>query len=89
METVRVQTYTASVTGGGETVNHLVSGRFNNDDGPLGRQEWGPARDIARKIQGTANVTIFPRERLSFRVGTMFTDAMNSTPANGNNIYGI
>jgi len=88
-ETGRVQTYTASVTGGGESIQYFVSGRFNNDDGPLGRQEWGPARDIARKIQGTANVTIFPRERLSFRVGTMFTDAMNSTPANGNNIYGI
>ena len=38
---------------------------------------------------GTANITVFPRERLSFRLGTLYSDAMNNSPDNGNNIYGI
>jgi TonB-linked SusC/RagA family outer membrane protein len=88
-ETGWQQTYSASVTGGGETVNYFVSGRFNRDDGPLGVQELGPTRDIARRVQGTASLTIFPRERLSFRIGTLFTDSKVEIPSNGNSIYGV
>jgi len=83
------QTYSASVTGGGEAVNYFVSGRFNRDDGPLAMQDVGPTRDIDRKIQGNASITIFPRERLSFRIGTMFTDSKTIIPSNGNSIYGV
>ncbi len=87
--TGHVQTYSASVTGGSESVNYFVSGRFNRDDGPLAGEDIGPTRDIARNIQGTANLTIFPRDRLSFRIGMLYTDRKNTIPENGNNIYGV
>ena len=89
MGTGHLQTYSASVTGGGETVNYFVSGRFNRDDGPLAANDIGPTRDVARNIQGTASITVFPRERLSFRLGMLYTDRQNTIPTNGNNIYGV
>ena len=88
-ETGRQQVYSASVTGGSETINYFVSGRFADDNGPFGAEHLGPARDKNRKIQGNANITIFPRERLSFRVGAMFTDSKHELPNNGNNIFGV
>jgi TonB-linked SusC/RagA family outer membrane protein len=89
LETGHHQVYNASVTGGGGDVNYFVAGRFSRLDGPFGGTELGPARDFNRKIQGNFNVSIFPRERLSFRVGGMFTDTRHETPNNGNNIFGV
>ena len=54
--------------------------RERRDDGPLGQQQLGSTRDISRMIQGTANITVFPRERLSFRLGTLYSDAMKGCP---------
>jgi len=89
LETGHQQTYSGSVTGGGESINYFVSGRFNRDNGPIGAEEYGPARDISRMIQGTANITVFPRQRLSFRLGTMYSNANNKQPPTGNSIYAI
>ncbi|MFQ6047650.1 MAG: TonB-dependent receptor domain-containing protein, partial [Gemmatimonadales bacterium] len=88
-ETGRQQVYSGSVTGGGDIINYYVSGRFAQDNGPFGGTELGPARDFNRRIQGNFNLTIFPRERLSFRVGGMFTDSRHELPNNGNNIFGV
>jgi TonB-linked SusC/RagA family outer membrane protein len=83
------QTYSAAVSGGGEAVTYYVAGRFARTDGPLGGEILGPARDKDRRIQGNATITIFPRERLSFRIGALFTDSKHDVPQNGNNIYGV
>ncbi len=89
LETGRNQVYSASVTGGGELVNYFVSGRFQHDNGVVGFEEIGPARDMNRKVQGNATITVFPRQRLSFRVGALYTDTRQDIPQNGNNIYGV
>jgi TonB-linked SusC/RagA family outer membrane protein len=87
-ETGRQQVYSASVSGGGEQVNYFVSARFARDDGPM-KQDRGPAQDVNRKIQSSATITIFPRQRLSFRIGSLFTDTKHQLQQNGNNIYGV
>ena len=87
--TGRQQTYSISVTGGGQDILYFVAGRVVNDNGPVGGEQLGPARDINRKIQGNFNISIFPRERLSFRVGGLFTDSRHELPNNGNNIFGV
>jgi TonB-linked SusC/RagA family outer membrane protein len=89
LETGRQQSYSVSVTGGGQDILYYVAGRVINDDGPIGGQELGPARDLDRKIQGNFNISIFPRERLSFRIGGLFTDLRHQLPENGNNIFGV
>ncbi len=78
-----------TVTGGGEAVQYFASGRYTWDDGPFGGSQLGPARDHNRKYQGNINLTIFPRERLTFRVSGMFADTRHDTPENGNNIFGV
>ena len=89
LETGRQQSYSVSVTGGGQDVIYYVSGRVVNDNGPFGGQQLGPAKDVNRKVQGNFNISIFPRERLSFRVGGLFTDLRHELPNNGNNIFGV
>ncbi len=87
-ETGRQQSYSASVTGGGQDITYYVATRLISDNGPFGAEQLGPARDFNRKVQGNFNISIFPRERLSFRVGGLFTDSKHELPNNGNNIYG-
>lgn len=89
LETGRQQSYSVSVTGGGQDIVYFLAGRVINDNGPFGGQELGPARDINRKVQGNFNISIFPRQRLSFRVGGLFTDSRHELPNNGNNIFGV
>ncbi len=89
LETGHQQSYSVSVTGGGQDVLYFVAARAIQDDGPFGGQQLGPARDLNRKIQGNFNISIFPRERLSFRIGGMFTDLRHEVPNNGNNIFGV
>jgi TonB-dependent SusC/RagA subfamily outer membrane receptor len=86
-ETGRQHVVSLNVTGGTEAVNYFAAGRFTHDNGPVGGESLGPSRDINRKIQGNANITVFPRERLSFRIGALFTATQQELPRNGNNIY--
>ena len=85
-------TYSGNVTGGGETVVYDVAARLATEDGPVDVATLDPAagtRDRNRKSQGSAYITLFPRERLTLRVGAMYTDMHHETPNNGNNIYGV
>ena len=92
-ETGRDQIYSASVTGGGESVQYFLSGRASFTDGPWGdggmfEERLGANRDFNRKYQGNFSVTLFPRSRLQFRASGMFADVRQDTPQNGNDIYG-
>ncbi|MBI4538379.1 MAG: SusC/RagA family TonB-linked outer membrane protein [Gemmatimonadetes bacterium] len=77
-----------SVTGGGEAVTYFVSGAYAYDDGPLGWEDLGPARDIDRRAHATANLQFFPAERLRIGISTNYTDRHGQVPRNNNNLYG-
>jgi TonB-linked SusC/RagA family outer membrane protein len=87
-ETGRQQIYSGSVTGGTDEIQYAIAGRFTHEDGAFGGRDLGPANDTDRKYQANASVTLFPRDRLSFRFGGLFTDSKHTTPNNNNNIYG-
>ena len=78
------------VSGGSEDFQYFVAGRMTRNDGPIEAIELGPGtRDIARRVNGSAQFTLFPRDRLSIRVSTQFTDFHQDAPPNNNNIYGF
>ncbi len=91
------QTYSGSVSGGGDLITYFVSGRFSYEDGP-----WGPefitnqlqeagfegAVDTNRKVQSTANINIFPTDNLAIKFSTLYSTVRHKTPDNSNNIYG-
>ena len=78
------------VSGGSEDFQYFVSGRWTEDDGPIDAEDLGPgARDNARRLNATAQFTLFPRDRLSVRLSTQFTDFHQESPPNNNNIYGF
>src|SRR5690606_32095001 len=43
-ETGHAQVYSLSATGGSENITYFVSGRYADEDGPFGAEDWGPAR---------------------------------------------
>ena len=45
--------------------------------------------DFNRRYQGSANVTMFPKERVTVSASLLFSDLHHQTPENNNNIYGI
>lgn len=69
----------ADVTGGGDDVQYYAAGRYSSEDGPLGAQELGGARDKVRRIQANTSLTFLPRERLTLRLTTGFTDGAVGT----------
>ncbi|MEQ9397614.1 MAG: TonB-dependent receptor [Longimicrobiales bacterium] len=76
------QRYTASVSGGGQSLQYYMSGQYQNDEGvlPNDHQEKGVVR---------GNFTFSPTETLQIQWNTSFTkDEINGTPA-GNNAQGI
>ena len=93
-ETGYNQTYAASVTGGSDLITYFVSGRYSDENGPFGgdflsdENVGGVAQDTNRRIQTNANLNIFPLENLSVRVSSLYSEVEQSTPDNGNNIYG-
>ncbi|HWP38173.1 MAG TPA: SusC/RagA family TonB-linked outer membrane protein [Gemmatimonadales bacterium] len=45
--------------------------------------------DLSRRTQGSANVTMFPKDRVTLSASIMFSDLHHQTPENNNNIYGV
>src|SRR5690606_2354352 len=88
-ETGHAQVYSLSATGGSENITYFVSGRYADEDGPFGAEDWGPARDDDRKTQANANLTIRPWEQVRFDVNTMYTESFHETPPNNNNTMGV
>jgi TonB-linked SusC/RagA family outer membrane protein len=96
-------TYSATVTGGGSDATYNIAARLANEDGPYdvtnligpyflnqGLLNYDPKKiDYNRRYQGSANVTMFPRERLTLNVGLMYSALFHQTPAQANNIYGV
>ena len=90
-ETGHQQTYSGSVNGGGDLITYFASGRFFKENGPFGGvEEFGfNAEDTNRRMQGTANINIFPMDNLRIRVTGLYSEVNQESPENGNNIYGV
>jgi TonB-linked SusC/RagA family outer membrane protein len=94
-------TYSANVAGGGSDATYNVAFRYAREDGPYDVTNLiGPRFidqlpfdakliDFDRRYQGSANVTMFPRERVTVSAGLMLSSLHHQTPQNANNIYGV
>ena len=93
-ETGHAQSYSASVTGGTNTITYFVSGRYSDEDGPFGGQQFsdetvgGVTKDTNQRLQTNATLSIFPIEDLSIRVSALYSEVEQQVLDNGNNIYG-
>jgi TonB-dependent SusC/RagA subfamily outer membrane receptor len=95
--------YSATATGGGADATYNVAVRYLNENGPYDVSEvvgpgasfngllpYEPGKvDFIRKYQGSGNITLFPKDRVTLGVGFLFTDVSQQTPENANNIYGV
>jgi TonB-linked SusC/RagA family outer membrane protein len=95
--------YSGNVAGGGSDATYNLSARWAREDGPynavqklcspnLATGTCDPARgaaDVDRKVQTSANVTMFPKERVTLSGGLMYADTYHISPPNNNNIYGV
>jgi TonB-linked SusC/RagA family outer membrane protein len=79
------QAISADVTGGSDQVRYFLAGRYSAEDGPLGAQELGGARDKVRRIHANTSLTFLPRESLTLRLTGSFTDAAVETFNRNNN----
>jgi TonB-dependent starch-binding outer membrane protein SusC len=88
------QTYSASVTGGSQSVTYFVSGRFHTEDGPYDGSQFAEpgyrtSNDDSRRMQFNANVEMFPRDDLRIRVSSNYTELEHEAPDINNNIFGV
>jgi TonB-dependent starch-binding outer membrane protein SusC len=89
------QVYSLSVTGGSDFANYFVTGRFQDENGPAAFGDLFPdvglkkIDDKQSRAQAAANVVITPVEKVRVGVNTMYTELKETTPNNGNNIYGV
>lgn len=85
-ETGRFGSISGDVTGGSDEFQYYVSGRYSNEDGPLGAQELGGnTTDEMRRVQANSSFTFFPSERISLRISALYTDARYNTFGRNNN----
>ncbi len=90
-ETGKASTVAGQVNGGATAFTYFASGRYQNEDGPIGGKQFGPATDQLKRIQTAANMTLLPfnNVRLGLRSGYYYT--WNAIPGGGiigNSIYG-
>ena len=82
-ETGKASTVAGQVNGGATAFTYFASGRYQNEDGPIGGKQFGPATDQLKRIQTAANMTLLPfnNVRLGLRSGYYYT--WNAIPAVG------
>ena len=80
-------TQSASVSGGSPGVQYYVNGRYFGENGPFGGENLGPARDLDRKVQGSASLVMLPTDNLKIQVTSQYVDSHHDIPNNNNNIY--
>jgi len=90
-ETGKASTVAGQLNGGSTAFTYFASGRYQNEDGPIGGQRFGPATDQLKRIQSAVNMTVLPfnNVQLGLRSGYYYT--WNAIPGGGiigNSIYG-
>ncbi|MDP2496376.1 MAG: SusC/RagA family TonB-linked outer membrane protein [Candidatus Palauibacterales bacterium] len=88
-ETGRSTTLSGYVNGGGEGITYFASGRYQNLDGIMGFESLGPARDHSERYQATANLNVFPVDKLRLKLRTNYSRTNQTAPSTANNIYGV
>ena len=88
-ETGRNAEFSGSVNGGGEGITYFVSGRYTNQNGIVGLDELGPARDKNSRVSSTANVNVYPSDALRVQVRSNYAFTDQQSPQTSNNIYGL
>lgn len=92
------QTYSASVSGGTSGITYFVNSRYAFEDGPYGPSSKhfpfpagveNRANDENGRFQLSANLNIFPTDRLQIRVVSGYTNMQHRALQTNNNIYGI
>ena len=83
------QEYMGSVSGGGDLITYYASGRYQNENGPFGLEDFIRNEDTIRRRQGTLNLNIFPFDNLRLRVSGAYSESNQSRLAGGNNIFGV
>ena len=83
------QEYMGSVSGGGDLITYYASGRYQNENGPFGLQDFIRNEDTIRRRQGNINLNIFPFDNLRLRVSGAYSESNQSRLAGGNNIFGV
>ncbi len=81
-------TMSAQVQGGGDNITYYVGTRYQAENGPFGNSEFGPADDIARRMQGTVNLQLVPGSRFRLGIRNSYTNSFSRSPEANNNIYG-
>jgi TonB-dependent starch-binding outer membrane protein SusC len=90
-ETGNASTLSAQVDGGGNAITYFASGRYQFEDGPIGAEDLGPARDHLRRIQTLANLSLVPFNNLRLYLRSGYFSTFNGIPGGGiigNSIYG-
>jgi TonB-linked SusC/RagA family outer membrane protein len=88
------QAYSLSVQGGGDVFTYFVTGRWQDEDGPIALNKLFEDRGIREtndhqeRAQMAANVVITPHEKVRVSANTMYSEMNQEVPNNGNNIYG-
>ncbi|HET9683971.1 MAG TPA: SusC/RagA family TonB-linked outer membrane protein [Gemmatimonadaceae bacterium] len=78
----------AALSGGADKITYYTSGRYAFEDGPFTSRPFnGNTKDQDRKIQGTLNLDLFPRDNLRFGVRTLYSDSHIEGISGNNNIY--
>ncbi len=88
-ETGLGNTLSSSVQGGGNALTYFASGRYYYEDGPFGGKDLGPATDVVRRIQTSANLSLVPFKNTRIRFNNNYYNTQNKSPENNNNIYGV
>ncbi|HSM03929.1 MAG TPA: SusC/RagA family TonB-linked outer membrane protein [Longimicrobiales bacterium] len=90
------QVYSGSASGGSDVFQYFVSGRFSDENGPYDAAQnfepvegLDPAEDTNRRLNATANFTIIPSSKFRIGINTLYAETDQTTPDNGNNIYGV
>ncbi len=90
------QTYSGSVSGGGDLITYFASGRYHSENGPFSKLEGVFAdggglgnEDTITRRQATMNLNIFPFDNLRLRVSGMYSELHQTRLRGGNNIYGV
>ncbi|MDE2784140.1 MAG: SusC/RagA family TonB-linked outer membrane protein [Gemmatimonadota bacterium] len=90
------QTYSGSVSGGGDLITYFASGRYHGENGPFSKLEGVFADggslgndDTITRRQATVNLNVFPFDNLRLRVSGLYSELNQSRLRGGNNIYGV
>ena len=90
------QTYSGSVSGGGDLITYFASGRYHTENGPFSKLEGVFAdggslgnEDTITRRQATMNLNVFPFDNLRLRVSGLYSELNQSRLRGGNNIYGV